>query len=293
MSTVVDQFGNPLGWDFDKEERHAEAIAQMSVTELKCEAPASIPDSLEIPGFLQQGQGSWPFCHSHMRTGCEETLAWLVTRGTLKQYSRKFGAITDMRMDGNDRQAAGASIGGSMRAAVKYGAVDEALFPYYKQGERYSNHIPSEIMEKAARSNIKTLVPSVRSYDQFDAAMVTGLVTSAIGIDWTSGWSNLRGVELLQNYPGGGFLGGHALFFFGWITRGGERWYWLHTSHPGWGAGETMRLACAPSVIAKICKTSRYGIYLASDMELDDEPVKPRGWDWLDTAQFAPGGVKL
>jgi hypothetical protein len=283
---IVDQFGNPLGWDFDKEDRHKAEIAAMSVTELKCEAPASIPDSLEIPNFLQQGQGSWPFCHSHMRTGCEETLTFLATEGTvLPQYSRKFGAITDMRMDGDDRRATGASIGGSMRAAVKYGAVDEALFPYYRQGEGYSNRIPQEILDQAVKSKIKTLVPNVRSFEQFDAAMVTGLVTSGIGIDWTSGWSNLRGVEFVENYPGGGFLGGHALFFFGWKTRGGERWHTLHNSHPGWGKGSTMRIHISPRVIDRICKTSRYGVIMASDMELQNYTPKPRDFSWLDKSK--------
>lgn len=289
---ILDQFGNPLGWEPDLEEQHSVAIAEMSVPELICEAPANIPDVIKMDWFTQQSQGQWPFCHAHMRTGCSEALAWMASGGTVFQYSRKFAAITDMRMDGNDRRATGASIGGSMRGATKYGEVDEAVMPYYAGNEQYSNAIPQVVLDKATRSTVKTLVPNIRSYDDFDRAMVTGLVVAGIGIDWTTGWANLRGLESIDNYPGGSFLGGHALFFGPeWVTRSDGRHYALHNSHLGWGT--RMRLLLSPKIIDKICQTSRYGVILASDIDLKDGPVKPRGWDWIDTANFLPSIPQL
>lgn len=287
---VLDQFGNPLGWDPDKEAMHTEALAAMSVPALICEAPSSVPDTLDIPGYRQDMQGSWPFCHAHMRTMCSEVLTWMATRGEWRQYSRKFAAITDMRQDGNDSRATGASIGGSMRAAAQYGECLETDFPYYKAGERYSNVIPAEILARAAKSRIRTLVPGIRSFDEFDRAMITGNVVCGFGIDWTSGWAGLRGTEYLTNMPGGSRLGGHALVFFGWRTRGGERYYGMYNSHPGWGVDT--RLFVAPAVIDRICRTTQYGLQLASDMNLA-EPVKPRGWDWIDSANFVPPPFKL
>ncbi len=287
---ILDQFGNPLGWDPDKEDLHTAALAEFSVPALVCDAPVSIPDTLEIPGYRQDMQGAWPFCHAHMRTMCSEILTWMATKGELRHYSRKFAAITDMRQDGNDRRPAGASIGGSMRAALNYGECLETDFPYYVQGENYSNVIPAELLTRAAKTHIRTLVPGIRSFEDFDRAMVTGNVTCGFGIDWTTGWSGLRGVEYLTYMPGGNFLGGHALGFFGWRTRGGERHYAMYNSHPGWGADT--RIFVAPAVIDKICRTTRYGLLLASDMNLA-EPVKPRGWDWIDSANFIPPVFKL
>lgn len=289
-SEARDQFGNLLGWDPDKEELHTEALAQFSAPALVCEAPATIPETLDFPGYTQDMQGPWPFCHAHMRTMCGEVLTWLATKGERRQYSRKFAAITNMRQDGNDSRPAGASIGGSMRAAVNYGECLESDFPYYTANERYSNVIPQTVLAQAAKTRIKTLVQNVRSFDDFDRAMVTGNVVCAFGIDWTSGWAGLRGVEYLEKMPRGNFQGGHALVFFGWRTRGGQRYHAMYNSHPGWGIGT--KLFVAPSIIDQICRTTRYGLLLASDMDLG-EPVKPRGWDWVDTATFVPTPFQL
>lgn len=281
MTIKYDQFGNALGWAPELEDQHNAAIAAMSVPELRCSAPTSIPDDFDVPDFVQDNQGQWPFCHSHMRTGCSEALTWMATEGQiLPQHSRKFAAITNMRMDGNDRAPNGASISGSMRAAVKYGEVAEKLFPYYTQGERYSNVIPQSILDAASKSRITTLVPNIRSFEEFDKAMVTGLVVAAFGISWTEGWSNLRGVEHIENYPGGRYLGEHALFIMGWKTRANARCYRIHNSHPQWG--QRNRVSVSPRIIDNICRTSRHGVILASDMKLQDVVLKPRDFSWLD-----------
>jgi len=273
-----------LGWLPELEEQHEVAIAEISAPAPVCSA-GDIPKELDVSWFTQQDQGLWPFCHAHMRTACLEYLYWVATRGQVTQYSRRFAAITDMRMDGDDSRPNGASIGGSMRASQKYGEALEELLPYFGD-TGYSNRIPENVMANADAHRIRSLAPACRSYEAMDAALTSGLVALALGFDWTTGWDDLKGAEYLDDMPRGRVRGGHALAGFGWRTRGGERWYALHNSHPQWGVARKCYLS--PRVWDRLLKESRFGACLVSDLELKDAlPARP--WDWLETANFSNG----
>lgn len=279
----------PLGWEPGNEEQHTDKMTAMIRAEMPCAAPSNVPAQMLVEWFIQQSQLSWPFCHSHMRTANEEYLYWIATKGKVTQYSRAFAAITDLRMDGNDSRAAGASINGSMRGSNKFGNVLEDKFPYFVNGI-YTNQIPQSLLDEAKKHTIKTVIPNCRSYDQMDAALTTGLVGLALGFTWTTGWDSVRGVEFCDRIPNGQVRGGHALAGFGWVTRAGERWYALHNSHDGWG--KRMRCYLSPRVWDSLLKTSPYGACLVSDLELTDE-TKPRDWEWLETANFDPTSSQI
>ena len=279
----------PLGFDETHEEVQAGQLGEMLLAELPCSAPSDIPKDMPVDWFTQQSQGSWPFCHSHMRTACAEFLYWLATKGKVVQYSRAFGAITNLRMDGNDSRPAGASISGSMRAANKYGEALEDLFPYFKNGI-YTNQIPASVSDNASKHRIEKVVPSCRSYDQMDAALTTGLFALALGFTWTTGWDAVRGQQFLDGIPGGRVRGGHALAGFGWLTRAGERWYCLHNSHDGWGTN--MRCYLSPKTWDNLLRNSPYGANLVSDIKITDETVS-RDWEWLAGMNFDAGGVQI
>jgi len=286
---MADHYDFPLGFDETHEEDQASQLGDMLLTELPCAAPSDIPKDMTVDWFTQQGQGSWPFCHAHMRTACAEFLYWLATKGKIVQYSRAFAAITDLRMDGNDSRAAGASISGSMRGSNKYGEALETLFPYFPDG-RYTNQIPANVTENASKHRIEKIIPNCRSYDQMDAALTTGLFALAIGFTWTTGWDDIRGQQFLEALPGGRVRGGHALAGFGWVTRAGERWYGLHNSHPGWGVN--MRAYLAPKLWDNLLRNSPYGANLVSDIKITDETTS-RDWEWLADANFDAGGAQI
>lgn len=272
-----------LGWIPENEAQHESEVLGMSA-DLPCSASGDIPKELAVSWFTQQSQGSWPFCHAHMRTACLEYLYWVKMKGQIAQYSRAFATITDLRMDGDDSRPNGASIGGSMQASQKWGEASEGDMPYFPNG--YSKFIPADVMADASKHRIQSLVPNCRSYDAMDTALTTGLVALAFGMDWTTGWDDLHGVQFLEDVPRGRSRGGHALAGFGWVTRGGERWYALHNSHDGWGVA--MKCYLSPRVWDTLLRESQFGACLVSDLKLEDQPLA-RPWDWLEDANFSNG----
>lgn len=290
---TFDPNGFGLGWRKDEEPKHENFVASVSVSvgDLPCAAAseADIPNDMIPDWFTQNNQGSWPFCHAHMRTGMEECLAWLETKGTVYQFSRAFAAIMDMRMDGDDRYPEGASIGGSLKSAIRDGAAMEPLLPYFPTG-KYSNKVPETVKADALTRRIHSLIPNIRSYSALDKILTSGRGAVGFGMDWTTGWAAFRGVDQVAKMPGGRVLGGHALFFFGWKKIAGERWPFLHNSHAGWGVH--MRTAVAPRVIDYILQNSRYGAYGATNIVMNDPSDKiVQPWDWITTANFQSAPV--
>lgn len=283
---MIEQYNDiALGWDPDKEDQHLPQMSSIcaAIPSLSVMTAASeIPDNFDPDWFLQDLQAMWPFCHAHMRTGMEEALYFFAMKNYV-QFSRRFAAITDMRMDGNDSQPAGASIGGSLRSAIKDGNGPESQLPYFKDGERYSNVIPSSFQRT---SHIKSVVPGIQSYEDLDAAQTTGRAVVGFGMDWYSGFSNIGDAGTFDGNPFfGSYMGGHALFFLGWRKVGGDRWPLLHNSHPRWG-GARRRVALSPRTCNLILKNNRFGVYAATDIETTDKAPVSRSWDWLLTTHW-------
>lgn len=294
------QFG--LGWKPELEGLHAEAIAAnaLSTGSLLCSLSESeIPANLDPTWFVQKNQGCWPFCHAHMREGIVKVLYWLSTKGQVQDFSRYYAAITDMRMDGNDSQPEGASIGGSLNASIKYGEPLESLMPYpplqpdnpgpgfnYDRwcAQHYSNKIAEGVQEDANQRHIKSLVPGIRSYSQLMNALTSGRTAIGIGITWTSGWAQIRGVDVVHHLPSGRILGGHALFLFGWRTIGGEKYPLMHNSHDGWGINR--RAALSPSCIDDMLNRNGFGCIAATNIELTEKVPQAQPWDWITPDSF-------
>lgn len=234
---------------------------------------ADVPDNVDLANWIQDDQLQLPFCHAHMRTGCEEILQQLVT-GDVIQYSRYYAAITDMRQDGDDRYPEGASIKGSMLAAIKTGAALETLMPYLQNERQYSNKIKDVVTANALNHHIKSMTDAIRSYDEMLALLITGRYVIAFGLDWTTDLANLKNVTKCDHTTSGGILGGHAVLSFGWTTVNGSKWPYLHNSHLGWGVRR--RVAMCPQWWDRILSRSRFGAFGISDIALDDYTPKPR-----------------
>lgn len=282
------------GWKEEYEEKHSNDLASICCAQghvpIASLGEANIPPNMDFEWFTQNDQLGWPFCHAHMRTGMEEILYYLATQGKIQNFSRYYAAITDMRMDGDDSRPEGASIGGSLRSAVKDGAAIETLMPYPPYNPRnYSNKIPANVKEDALSRHIKSLITGIRSYDDVDRLLTSGRGVVGLGFNWTQGWANIRGYDAVKQVPGGRILGGHALFLAGWKTIGNRRCPILHNSHDGWGVKR--RAALFPEVVDYLIKTSRYGAFGATTIELGDKDPKPQPWDWVKGANFASGQV--
>lgn len=292
-----DGFNNGLGLREHTPEEMAQLLAEIpNSPDLLCSAPTNIPKDNPMDWFKQLSQFVYPFCHGHGRVACASGLYYIATQGKQTRFSRRFAAITDMRCDGNDKVPAGASIPGSMRAAGKYGEVEESEFEYFDctvppggfrnnadinafVSKHYSNVTPDNVVADAAKIKIQHFVPNLKSYDQMDAGLITGNYACFFGITWDAGLASLRGIEKATKVPSGQVLGGHALATFPWKTFGQERWYPILNSHDGWGVN--MRCYMPPSWWDWQIKNSPYGFYLVSDITA---PVQARGWDWLDDA---------
>ena len=273
-----------FGWDPDKEQLHDLTPLLASISSLDTlTASSEIPDDFDPDWFTQDLQGMWPFCHAHMRTGMEEWLYYLQVHNYV-QMSRRFAAITNLRMDGNDKSPTGASIGGSIRAAVKNGNGPEQQLPYFgpKGQDPYSNRIPASFQ---ATSFIKSVVAGIDSYKALDGALITGRAVVGFGMDWYSSFSNIGEIASFDGNPFlGSYLGGHAIFAGGWRTINGDRWPLLHNSHPRFG--ERRRVALSPKTWDRILKANRFGVFAATDIETNDETPASRSWDWLLTTHW-------
>lgn len=268
------------GWKQENESLHDLTVYRHSVI-CSVGSDVPVPDVLDLPDWMQDDQLSWPFCHAHMRTGISEILAGLAMNdGTFPKYSRYFAAITDMKMDGNDSRPEGASIGGSLKAAIRWGDAAEELMPYPDpERVRYSNRISDAVFANAAAHKIKSLSPLITSYDQMISMAKSQRYVFGIGIPWTTGLANLQGVSDNDGRAtSGGVLGGHALLSFGWKKIKGDLWPFLHNSHNGWGIKR--RVAMSPKWWDSILKNNYFGVWGVSDIELTDFTPKPRKYDF-------------
>jgi len=292
---------NNLGWLPDLEKMHDEAMLAMTLADgaLPCSTPPAfaIPATLDPDWFIQAVQGVWPFCHAFMRCGIFRVLYWLTTKGQQIDVSEYYAAITDMMMDGDASQASGASIAGSLRASIKYGEAGEKTLPYPNSNvpsnmsidafyrKNYSSKLPTVAVEDAKQRHIKSIVPNIRTYKDLDNALVSGRTAVGFGMDWYTGWDQLKDIDTLNYVPSGRFRGGHALMFFGWRTINGVRYPLMHNSHEGWG--KRRRIAIHPNVVQTILQNSKYGALAVTNIDVAEKEVKAQPWDWLnDIANF-------
>lgn len=298
----MDPLINALGWRHDIEDRVDLEGLILAEGRVPCSTPAesTIPDNLDLEWFIQAVQGVWPFCHAFMRVGIFRILYWLATKGKVIDISEYYAAITDMKEDGDDSRPSGASIGGSLKASINFGEVLETLMPFpplYPSGnvsnydawcqQHYSNKISEAVKEDAKLRGIKSIVPGIRSYNDLDRALVSGRTVVGLGMDWTSGWDAVKGVDKVIHLPSGRYRGGHALMVFGWKKIEGRRWPILHNSHESWGVRR--RAAVSPETWNDILQRSRYGAYAVTNIALDEPEPTHQPWDWLTVDSLKSG----
>lgn len=260
-----------LGWDEFLEAMHADELAKLHAP-LTVSAPASkdIPDTLDTSWFREEDQGPRNTCCGNANAGLGEYLHWVGTGGEVLQFSRRWMYVrTKIRdfntgMGGSPEVDNGASISGGMLVAAHEGYALESLVPYWKPNERYSTAIPNaEAAAKDAATRKLRSVVDLKSYDDVDRWLTSGAGGVLLGIDWTTGQLDFRS-PFMEFEPGGRSEGGHALWLGGWVTRGGERWPFMHNSHKFWGIRS--RAAINPRIIDKWCRTSRFGVKGGSDL---------------------------
>lgn len=268
-----------FGWEPKQEHQHNSAVASFQAKAV-CDVPSSVPDTFDFV-WKQRNQRRRPFCHAHMRGCVEEVLCLLATKQSL-QFSRYYAAITDLRMDGDDRHAAGASISGSLRSAIHDGACLDSIKPYIADDAQYSPNISDLAVADATHRHVKSLTSQIRSYDQWKALALTGRYVLGFGLDWTEGLAALRGIrQYAGSSLGGAILGGHAVASTPrWITVKGDKWFPIDNSHDGWGVD--MKCFMPPKWWDRILSTSRFGGWASSDIAIDDMAPQPIDFDFSE-----------
>lgn len=289
--TLIDVNGNPLGLRLPTRDIARQFAFVSRPMPQVVSAPTDIPKSFAIPGWKQDDQRQRNFCHAHAATAAAEGTYFIATK-KVRQFSRRFSGICNMRRDGSDRSDHGASIESSAMVLLDPGSCPEESLPYFADGDRYSNNIPSNCFDLAEEFRCRSVFRA-QSFDQFDRAITSGWGFGLFGTEWSNRWANVRTERFGKEVLGDG--GGHALSHVRWQTYGGERWYGVDNSHAGWGYQGQMFSFADPQLIDWLCRNSIYGVYVVSDMAVDgdDQPLPKRSWDWVHDANFASGGTQL
>lgn len=180
-----------------------------------------------------------------------------------KQFSRWGAYIWAQQLGGMGGRDNGAMISGGVRTATEIGFVEESLWPYPADNERYSTREPAGAREAAAPFQMldHTLI---QSYDQGFEWMNQGRGPLWVGADWTTGLANNKGMITLSDLRSR-VIGGHAYYFWGWDESGNWR---LWNSHSvAWG-DRGCRLI-APDAADYVCRRGEvYGMTDLKDVKI-------------------------
>ncbi len=106
----------------------------------------SLPRSLNISSWMTiESQDIVGSCSGQSNTSCCELAIYRQTKGKIMQLNRMFAYRVGQMMDGITGDN-GATIGGSVRGAKRYGAALEVLWPYVN---RYQVKVPAECFKDA------------------------------------------------------------------------------------------------------------------------------------------------
>lgn len=267
-----------LGWRQEDESLLADKLA--AIMQPLCSAPLrsdQIPADF-IPSFLRcEDQGATNTCAAHAVTTAGEVCYHIASRGDDTQFSRRAAYAWSKEIDGSSpNHDQGATISAVALVSQRTGFCPEQIVPWYPAG-RFVRGVPNEMAAKQEASKFRIgSLGDIRTYDQLDQWLTSGHGAVVCGIEWTTGWDELQGVEYLDHLPQGEYRGGHALAWCGWTNRAGERWPILVNSH-GQRWGRNGLLAVNPRVVDTLARNSQFGFKGISDLST---PVV-REWDWL------------
>jgi len=218
--------------------RDAENFANLSATA----KPFALTQTYAAPHSIShrswrtaKNQGRVGSCTGFSRSSGEEILNYIATRGQRLEFSGMYAYLQNQKACGLYGQDVGATIDGSVRAAMETGICREETFPY---PGRYVTGIPDAAIEEGKKHLIRSH-SVMRSYDDVFAWLASGVGVVLIGIPWTNGLANAGAtVEKRQAQGRGG--GGHALVLEGYDgdkrDSQGRAYIDMENSHgPGYG----------------------------------------------------------
>jgi hypothetical protein len=214
--------------------------------------PAEVDPPLDVNDQLQFNS-----CCGNADDKASEFDHWAET-GVVVNLSARFSYLTAKLIEGSSDSDNGAQIGSAGLASQKYGKCLEETFPYWRQGERYSQDIP----EPAFRMGLAHQAGAVHQPNSVDQMldMIGSLQAASIfGIFWYSSLAGYDGQQEVITRVGGGSGGGHALCCCGYKTIAGQRVPKIWNSHSRrWGRNGTMLMD--PDLFWQLVTQAPFGI---------------------------------
>ncbi len=264
-----------LGWRYDIEDRAwLEANQTMFDTARfrAVRAPAEIDPR---PHLVIYDQGQLGSCSGHSRATCEEVLNFIKTGGDKVRLSRMYAYLTNQQECGCFGSDNGATISGSVQAAMKEGICREDLFPY--TGE-YTTDIPAEAASEGRQHLVRSHAV-LRGYQDALAYLQTGTGVIQIGVPVGRHFQNCTGVLGLRDAESDAHRpeGGHALALVGYTAAGNL--ILVNSWGTDWGDNGTCEVQ--PEVIDFWgSRIGRGDCELVGISDLAEYPDEGRGADW-------------
>ena len=226
-------------------ENHAQLAATSSPLSLAYGAYAAPPTICHRPWRRKRVkfQGSMGSCTGASRASGGEVLNYIASGGGLLTLSTMYCYLQNQIESGLIGHDQGATIDGSVRAAMRTGFALEETFPY-PNPVRYSTEIPPPATAEGKLHLVaKHMV--MRSYDDCFTWLSSGVGDILIGVPWLQGMTQVGPTMELSDLSGH-MLGGHAMLIHGYggeaaepmVDRDGRPYLDLENSHGAqWGEG--------------------------------------------------------
>lgn len=238
-------------------ENHAQLAASETLLQLPYGAYAAPPTICHRPWRRKRVkfQGSMGSCTGGSRANGGEVLNFIASGGGLLSLSMMYCYLQNQIESGLIGRDQGATIDGSVRAAMRTGFALEETFPY-PNPVRYSSEIPPAATAEGKLHLIARHMV-MRSYDDCFAWISSGVGVILIGVPWLQGMTRVGRTMELGDLSGS-MLGGHAMVLHGYggegqqpmVDRDGRPYLDLENTHGAqWGDGGFCLVA--PRVIDK------------------------------------------
>lgn len=171
----------------------------------------AVPHTIDHRSWRKaKNQGRVGSCTGFSRASGEEVLNWIQTGGQSLHFSEMYAYLQNQKACGLFGRDVGATIDGSVRAAMDTGICLAETFPY---PGRYETTIPEAAIEEGRKHLIRSH-SVLEKYDDVHEWIASGVGVVQIGIAWTGALANSSGVIDFRVARGTG--GGHALILHGY-----------------------------------------------------------------------------
>jgi C1A family cysteine protease len=267
------------GWRHDLEDRAWLRGAQVPFDAVRFRAVRPPPQIDPRPSLTIKDQKELGACSGFSRATLSEVLNSIKTKGDgTAILSPMFAYLTNQEECGCFGSDDGATIAGSVQAAMKAGICREETFPYTGV---YTTNIPSSAFDEGGQHLVKSHAV-LNGYNDCFHYLATGTGVIQIGIPVTEGFENCTGA-LNQAAMNGNDLGGHALAIVGYTPRKDSqgRNYLILVNSWGTGWGENGTAEVEPALFDQWSRDGYSELIGISDLQAYEDSTDDRT-DWVN-----------